>query len=51
MKGIKEYTYHDEHYWVMYRVESLHSTPETNTTLYVNYTGIKIKKKSFKGFL
>ena len=29
----------------MYRiVESLYCTPETNITLYVNYTGIKIKK-------
>ena len=28
----------------MYRiVEMLHCTPETNKTLYVNYTGIKIK--------
>ena len=25
-------------------VESLHYIPETNTTLYVNYTGIKNKK-------
>ena len=41
--GVKEYTYRDEH-WVMYGiVESLHCTPETNVTLYVNYTGIKIK--------
>ena len=41
--GIKEYTYHDEH-WVIYRiVESLYCTPETNMTLYVKYTGIKIK--------
>ena len=33
----------DEH-WVMYGiVESLYSTLETNITLYVNYTGIKIK--------
>ena len=32
---------HDEH-WVMYgSVESLYCTPETNITLYVNYTGIK----------
>lgn len=33
---------HDE-YWVMYgRVESLYYTPETNVTLCVNYSGIKI---------
>ena len=25
--------------------ESLYCTPDTNMTLYVNYTGIKIKKK------
>ena len=35
---IKEDTYCDED-WVMYRtVESLCCTPETNITLYVNYT-------------
>ena len=49
MIEIKKYTYHDEHR-VMYRiVESLYYTPETNITLYVNYTGIcfklKIKKR------
>ena len=34
--GIKEGTCLDEH-WVLYaRDESLNSTPETNTTLYVN---------------
>ena len=27
----------------MYRIESLYRTPETNITLYGNYTGIKIK--------
>ena len=33
----------------MYRiVESLYCTPETNITLYVNYTGIKIKNKILK---
>lgn len=38
--GIKEGTC-DGH-WVMYGiVESLYSTTETNTTLYVNCTGIK----------
>ena len=35
-KGIKEDTCQDEH-WVFYvSDESLNSTPETNTTLYVN---------------
>ena len=39
---INESTCHDEH-WVMYGiVESLYNIPETNITLYVNYTGIKI---------
>ena len=34
--GIKEGTYCDE-YWVLYvSDDSLNSTPETNTTLYVN---------------
>ena len=43
--GDKEYIYCDEH-WIVYRtVETLHCTPETNITLYVNYTGIKIIKK------
>ena len=43
--GIKESTC--EEYWVMYgSVESL--LPETNRTLNVNYTGIKIKKKNKK---
>ena len=40
-EGDLECTYHDEH-WVMYRViEALCCTPETNITLYVNYTGTK----------
>ena len=40
---IKECTCCDEH-WVMYgSVESLYYTPESNITLYVNYTGIKMK--------
>ena len=35
--------------WVMYRiVESLYCTPETNITLYVNYTEIKIKTIKIK---
>ena len=43
-----QYTYitwaHDEH-WLMYRiVEPLYCIPETNRTLYVKYTGIKIFK-------
>ena len=43
MMGIKEGICHDEH-WVMYgSVESLYLTPKINMTLYVNYTGIKIK--------
>jgi len=46
--GIKECTCHDEHL-VMYRiVESLYRTPETNITLYVNYSRIKIKTKQNK---
>ena len=37
----------------MYRIfESLYCTPETNMTLYVNYTGIKIKwKKSLEKYI
>jgi len=46
--GIKEGTCRDKH-WEMYgNVELLYCTPETNITLYVNYTGIKIFKKFFK---
>ena len=42
---IKEFTYHDKH-GVLYRiVEPLYCTPETNVTVYVTYTGIKILKK------
>ena len=38
-----KYSYHDEH-WVKYEiVESLYCTPETNITVYVNYTGIFLK--------
>ena len=45
MMGIKEGTCLKE-YPVIYRiVESLYHTPETNVTLYVNYIGIKKKKK------
>ena len=48
MGEIKEYLHHDEH-WVMYRiVKSLYCTPETNVTLHINYTGIKIKNKKKK---
>ena len=43
-KKRKEYTDLDEH-WVYRIVESLYHTPETNITLYVNYTRIKIKNK------
>lgn len=40
-EGDYEYTYLDEH-WVLHRiVESGYRTPETNLTLYVNYTRIK----------
>ena len=38
--GIKEYNYYDEH-WIMYRiVEPLNCIPETNITIYIDYTGI-----------
>ena len=41
--GIKEGTNGDEHQ-VMYRIiKSLYCTPESNITLNVNYTGIKIE--------
>ena len=40
-----EHTHFDEH-WVIYGiVESLYYNPETNITLYINYTGIKNKKE------
>ena len=40
----EEYTYHHEHWVMLYRiVESPYCTPETNITLCVNYSGIKIK--------
>ena len=45
MVGINEYTYHDEHQVIYRIVESLHCTPETNITLYVNYTGIFLLEK------
>ena len=39
-QGDQEYAYTDEH-WVMYKiVELLYCIPETNITLYVNYTWI-----------
>ena len=41
--GIKECTYQDEHRIVYRSVESLYCTLETNITLYINYTGTKIK--------
>ena len=43
--GIKEGTFRDEH-WVSYvRDESLGSTSEAKTTLYVNWLENKLKKK------
>ena len=43
--GIKKGTCWDEH-WVFYvSDESLGSTPETNTTMYVNYLEFKLKIK------
>ena len=39
-EGNEEDIYCDEH-WVMHRIaEALYYTPESNMTLYVNYTGI-----------
>ena len=46
--GIKECTCHDEHRVMCGSVESLDCTPETNITLYVNYTEIKIKTIKIK---
>lgn len=40
--GDEENPYHDEHR-VMYRVVENYYTPETNGTLYVKYTVIKLK--------
>ena len=40
MMGIKECTCCDEHQVLYGSVELLYCTPETNITLYVNYTGI-----------
>lgn len=44
--GIKDYTC-DKHMGMrhMGNIESVYWTPETNTTLYVNYTKIKMKLK------
>ena len=39
-----EHSYH-EHCVIHGIVKSLHCVPETNKTLYANYTGIKVKKK------
>lgn len=48
MMGIKERTCHVE-CWVMHgSVQSLYCTPETNLTLYVDYTRIKIIKLNKK---
>ena len=45
--GIEDYIYHDEH-WVMCRIfEPLYCMPETNMTLYVNYTRVKINDVSW----
>ena len=41
--GIKERICHDEHPVMYGSVESLQCTPGMNITLFVNYTGIKIK--------
>ena len=46
MIGIKEGTGHHEHRVKRGSVELLYCTPEANVTLYVNYTGIKIKSKN-----
>lgn len=43
--GDEGYPQHDEHEATCGNVESLYCTPETNRTPYVNYTGVKIKKK------
>ena len=44
MLGIKEGTCCDEH-WVFYgNAEAPYYTPETDITLYVNYTGIETFK-------
>ena len=48
MKGIKEYTYFDEHWVIHGIVASLSCTPETNISLYVNYTGTKKQKQKQK---
>ena len=41
--GIKECTCQDEHQVMYGSVGSLYCTPETNETLYVNYTGFFFK--------
>ena len=43
--GIKEDTCWDEHWVSRVRDESLGSTPEAKTTLYVNYLEVKFKEK------
>ena len=44
-EGDQEYIRHDEH-WLMYRIdEPLCCTPQTNITLYVNYTSLKKREK------
>ena len=51
--GDYDYTYHDEHQVMCRSVESLYCIPETNITLYVNSTGIKMQnfKKSNKMYI
>ena len=41
VKGVKEYSYHDEHRVTHRTAESLYCTPEADRTLYVNCTLIK----------
>ena len=47
MVADNNYTYHDEHQAVYRIVKSLLCTFETNKILYVDYTSIKIKEKSW----
>lgn len=42
--GIKDCNFRDERRVMYGSGESLYCTPETNITLYANYTGIKTKK-------
>ena len=49
--GIKACTCGDAHRLMYETVKSLYGTPETNITLYVNCTGIKIKNSMKKKYL